>query len=157
LNLVGREPNGQLATAEADAFCAKLASDLRSIVDLRTGKPAISKVIRTSMVYQGHSLDALPDLLVHWNDSIRMGSTEVGPPEAATLTITSEKIGRISGSNDYGRTGEHRPDGFCIFAGHGIEKGAITAPVSLLDMAPTISNLLGVQLPECDGRALNLQ
>jgi predicted AlkP superfamily phosphohydrolase/phosphomutase len=156
LNLIGREPDGQLDPANADAFCAQLSTDLLSITDLRTGQPAINEVVRTKSTSAGRSLDALPDLLVHWNDSVPTGSTEVGPPHTAQVTLTSAKIGTISGSNSYGRTGEHRPHGFCIIAGDGIEKGVIETPPSLLDLAPTIAGFFGVELPECHGRALAL-
>ena len=67
----------------------------------------------------------------------------------------SEKIGEVTGTNRYGRTGEHRRDGFCVFAGPGIESGAFDSGVSLLDLAPTLSALLGVEMQDHDGRVLS--
>jgi predicted AlkP superfamily phosphohydrolase/phosphomutase len=73
-------------------------------------------------------------------------------------SIRSALVGRglpNTGTNNQGRTGEHRRDGFCVFAGMGIEPGQLNGPVSLLDLAPTFAALLGVELDDNDGHVLS--
>ena len=143
INLAGREPRGTVQPgAECDALCEEVARDLLDIVNLDTGRPVVQRVLRTSEFYEGPYLDHLPDLLVIWrNDSpvYRIGST---------------KIGEITGKYDYCRSGEHKPGGLFIACGPAISHGRLTRPVSILDFAPTLSAMLGVDLPDTDGKPI---
>jgi predicted AlkP superfamily phosphohydrolase/phosphomutase len=150
LNLRGREPQGVLARADADVFCADLERALLDIIDERTDGPAITRVVRTAALYEGESLHDLPDLLVEWSDDVATGSTRVGGGAAAHVRLRSPRIGTIEGSNDYGRTGEHRPDGLFIAAGRGIRR-ARHHGAAIVDFAPTIARMLGVVAPQTDG------
>lgn len=154
LNLIGREPEGILEPGDgARAFSRELIADLLAIEDCRTGRSLVRRVIRTADRYQGPQLDALPDLLVEWSDEVATGSTSVGRGTGATVRARSPKIGEIEGTNDYGRTGEHRPGGFLIAAGRGIEARRIDS-VPLIDIAPTIARWFGETLPDVDGREI---
>jgi predicted AlkP superfamily phosphohydrolase/phosphomutase len=155
LNLVDREPNGALASADADGFCAQLRDDLLTIVDERTGRPIIRDVVRTKDVVHGARLDELPDLLVVWSDEVPTGSRVVGDGRAATIRARSPRIGSLTGMNSFGRTGEHRRDGFCVLAGPGIGPGALPDDFSIYDYAPTFTAMLGVAMPNVPGRALD--
>jgi predicted AlkP superfamily phosphohydrolase/phosphomutase len=155
LNLVGREPQGILSPGpEADSFCHALVTDLLDIIDERTGQPLIRRVLKTSQLYQGDYLEDLPDLLVEWSDEVPTGSTAISDGSGAVVRARSPKIGVIEGSNQFGRTGEHRPEGFFTAVGPGIRPGTLEKEVSILDLAPTLTNLLGVDLPECDGQPI---
>jgi predicted AlkP superfamily phosphohydrolase/phosphomutase len=156
LNLMGREPQGTLRPgSEADEFCRHLTEALLEIVDERSGGPLIRRVIRTAELYAGPCLDDLPDLLVEWSDAVPTGSTQIAGGRAATVRARSPRIGTLEGANDYGRTGEHRPDGLFIAAGPGIRSARMERAVSILDFAPTFCRLLDVDLPDGDGRPLN--
>jgi predicted AlkP superfamily phosphohydrolase/phosphomutase len=155
LNLAGREPRGILAPGEdADRFCAQLEADLLAIVDEITGEPVVSRVIRTRDRYAGARLDALPDLLVEWNDAVARGSTALGSGAAARVRARSSKLGTVEGVNEYGRSGEHRADGWFVAAGPGVSPGRLGREASLLDLAPTFTRILGVELPATDGEAI---
>lgn len=155
LNLKGREPAGLLAPGpEAEAFCRQLAADLLAIVDGRSGGPLVKRVLRTRDLYTGPHLDALPDLLVEWNDAEPTGNTAVGGGAGARVRAHSPAIGEVEGVNTYGRTGEHRADGWFIAAGPGIPAGDRSEPASILDLAPTFAALLGVTLEGVDGRPI---
>jgi predicted AlkP superfamily phosphohydrolase/phosphomutase len=155
LNLIGREPHGLLATgAEADAFVRELTEDLTSILDERTGKPLVRRVMRTADLYSGDRLMNLPDLLVEWSDETPTGSIMVGNGEAASVRASSSKIGVLEGVNTYGRTGEHRPQGLYIAAGPTIRPTLLSRDVSILDFAPTFTHFLGVE-GDYDGRILS--
>ena len=84
-----------------------------------------------------------------------MGSTVTGG-RRATVRARSPRIGPVAGTNRYGRTGEHRVEGFFVAAGPGVAPGRLDAPISVMDLAPTFAALLGVKLEGVDGRAVEL-
>ncbi len=152
LNLKGRELNGRVTPgAEADALCHRLITDLREIKDERTGGSIIRAVRRVRDLYRGEHLDLLPDLLVEWSDAAPTGSTRIAGGAAANVRLSSPKLGVLEGSNSYGRTGEHRPDGFFVARVPGGERGELTQPVSILDLAPTFCAMLDTPPGEVDG------
>ncbi|MDB4911281.1 MAG: type phosphodiesterase/nucleotide pyrophosphatase, partial [Gemmatimonadetes bacterium] len=152
LNLVGREPRGVLAPGkEADRFVETLTEDLLAIVDDASGAPLVGRVLRTRDHYCGEHLDALPDLLLEWNESVAIGSTALADGAGARVRARSPRIGTIEGANDYGRSGEHRPGGWLVAAGPGVERGRLERAPSLLDLAPTFARILGVELPGAEG------
>jgi len=155
LNLIGREPSGMVQPgAEADALCEQLEHDLLDIRDLKTGKRAVSDVVRTRDLYRGEYLDDLPDVLVIWSHDLPLGTAAVGKPGNGKVRLGSDKIGVIEGENRYCRTGEHRPDGMFIASGPGLEPGTLGRTVSIVDFAPTITRLLDVDLPDVDGQPI---
>lgn len=155
LNLAGREPRGTLAPGEEAArFVAQLEADLLEIVDDVSGAPLVTRVRRTRDLYEGEHIDALPDLLVEWNEAVAVGSTALGTGAGAHVSARSRTIGTIAGANDYGRSGEHRADGWFVAAGPGVQHGQLARAPSLLDLAPTFTRMLGVELPGADGNAI---
>lgn len=151
LNLVGREPTGVLEPGiDADRFIEQLGQDLLAIVDDVSGAQLVSRVLRTRDLYAGEHIDALPDLLVEWNDAVANGSTALGGARAR-VRARSPRIGTIEGANDYARSGEHRPGGWLVAAGPGINPMRLERCPSLLDLAPTFAHLLGVALPGAEG------
>jgi predicted AlkP superfamily phosphohydrolase/phosphomutase len=152
LNLVGREPRGTLAPGvQADRFIEQLEKDLLAIVDDVSGARLVARVLRTRDLYAGEHLDALPDLLVEWNEGVANGSTALAGGAGARVSARSDRIGTIAGANDYGRSGEHRPGGWLVAAGPGVEHGRLERAPSLLDLAPTFARILGVELHGAEG------
>lgn len=155
LNLAGREPQGVLQPgAEAEQFVEWLTGELLAITDGRTGRPLVRRVRRTADLCDGEQLAHLPDLLVEWSDEVPTGTTALAGGRAATVTAHSPALGTLAGSNDYGRTGEHRPGGWLVAAGPTVAHGRLAREVSLLDLAPTFTALLGVRLEGADGRVI---
>ena len=112
----------------------------------------MSRVVRTRDLYEGEHLDALPDLLVEWNEAIANGSTALGSGAGARVSARSQKIGTIESERmttdavaSIGRAGGSWP------AGPGSSKVASSATLSLLDLAPTFTRILGVELPGAEG------
>ena len=152
VNLAGREPQGIIQPGAAlDAFCAALTDDLLEIVDQDSGAPLVSGVKRTATIYDGPYLDRLPDLLVEWNEDVRLGSANCGNPHGSLLRIDSPKTGELSAVNEYPRTGDHRPQGLFMARGPNVTSGHLERTVSLMDFAPTFARGLGVTLAEVDG------
>ncbi|HEY9852805.1 MAG TPA: alkaline phosphatase family protein [Leptolyngbyaceae cyanobacterium] len=145
INLVGREPNGKIQPgAEYEAFCQQLTEDLMAVVNLDTGKPLVSRVIRTADIYEGKNMDYLPDLLVEWHR------------EAPISRVSSPKIGTIEKVFGGVRTGDHKSEGNgMVFAiGPSIHPGKIEDPISVIDFAPTLASLLEVSLPDAEGKPI---
>ena len=143
VNLVGREPQGTITPGhQYDTFCAELSRDLCALVNVDTGQPAVRRVLRTADLYDGPHLGDLPDLLVEWNS------------DAPLETVYSAKTGTIRGTVPGPRTGHHKPQGLVLAAGPGIRPRQIGEPVSVMDVAPTIAAILGVRLPDIDGRPI---
>jgi predicted AlkP superfamily phosphohydrolase/phosphomutase len=156
LNLEGREPSGTLAPGkQADQFVERLEKDLLAIVDDASGAPLVKRVVRTRERYEGEHLDALPDLLVEWNETVANGSTALAGGAGARVIARSDKIGTIEGANDYARSGEHRSGGWLVAAGPGVEHGKLERSPSLLDLAPTFTRILGVELPGAEGAPIS--
>lgn len=154
LNLAGREPQGTVAPAEIERLFQDLTRDLLEIRDERTRTPLVRRVLRTADLYQGPNLDSLPDILVEWHDEAACGTTAVRSGANSLIRASSPRIGTVEAVNRYGRTGEHRSGGLLVAAGPGIGPDGDDLAVSILDVAPTITAALGVDLPAAEGRAV---
>ena len=144
INLRGREPEGIVAPGELDALCDEIAEKLVELVNPATGKPAVREVVRVSAAFPGERAERLPDLVVAWDD-------------AAPLTeLTGPGIGTVSAPSPDGRTGTHRPPGFLLARGPGFTPGAELQGVRVVDFAPTVLHLLGIDPPaHFEGRYLS--
>ena len=110
--------------------------DLRN---LNTGEPMVKRVVRTADLYKGEHVGDFADLFVVWNKSGWV--TSVGSPKIGTITRTYSGV----------RTGDHTPHGLFMASAPQLKAGHREEPVSILDLAPTVASLLGVQLPGVDG------
>jgi len=138
INLKGREPEGVVDPAAYDALCRSLKQDLESLTNTSTGEPIVRRVIVTRELYVGDYVDRFPDLLVEW--------TEAEPIEGATSSAT----GTVRKYHAGHRTGDHRPDGWLIVSGPSSSPGVVD-PVSIYDLAPTVTGLLGVPFRQAEG------
>jgi predicted AlkP superfamily phosphohydrolase/phosphomutase len=157
LNVAGREPTGILRPGpELESYVDSLGKDLLALVDAHTGLPLIRRVLRTAALYRGPHLASLPDLVVEWSDATARGSAAVGRGQGAEVVARSSRLGEVRGVNHYGRTGEHRPDGLFVAAGPTVRTGPLDAPISVLDLAPTFCDLVGVPASGFDGVPIRL-
>ncbi len=155
LNLEGREPEGTLAPGdEADRFVDALTERLTSLRDPRTGRVAVTRVLRSRDLFDGPRVDELPDLLVEWDVEEPRGTTAAGDGREAAWELESDELGRLSAANHYCRTGEHRREGWLVMAGPGIAAGAADRVVDICDLAPTFAARLGCATPTMQGEAV---
>jgi len=143
INLEGREPSGIVPLQDYDAVCNELTQALSQLVDARTGKPMVAKVVRTRQTGM-ESDPKLPDadLVVVWQE------------EVATDVVESTTLGRI-GPFPHFRTGSHRARGFLMVQGPGIAPGTELPAGHALDLAPTVLALMGAPIPDyCEGQPL---
>ncbi len=151
INLRGREAAGIVEPgAESDALMADIAEGLLTFVDEDTGEPVVAEVERSDRVFpEGPRRHNLPDLIVRWSPR----------PAAGHRRITSTRYGSVywptPGYPAQGRSGNHWPDGFLMARGDGIPASGDTIGADILDLAPTIIDLLDVPVPpEMMGRPI---
>jgi hypothetical protein len=93
-------------------------------------------------LYPGEPVDGLPDLVVDWDRS------------APIRRVRSPRFGRLARESPSPRSGDHRPSGLLLALGPGIAAGRELAPVRSVDLAATVSHLLGVARTDLDGRPI---
>ena len=141
LNQAGREPRGRVGTGEIEQTLNQLANDLLELVDPVTGRPVVREVLRTSELFSGEHLARLPDLLVVWHR------------DAPISGACSDKIGIVHNRTLNVRPGNHVSGGIWFARGPGFSGGEQAHTPSVMDIGPTVARLLGVELPDVDGRS----
>ncbi len=151
LNVRGREARGIVEPgAEYAELCRRLTDGLSTFVDVRTGRPVVARVLRRDeLSSDGRPVADLPDLTVVWEDH----------PACERDEVRSEAFGSVRwpapGAYPDGRSGNHRPEGFAVARGPGFEAGELPPDATVLDLAPTALDLLGLDpLPGMRGRSL---
>jgi predicted AlkP superfamily phosphohydrolase/phosphomutase len=136
INRKGRENFGMVEPGPAcDALCERLCRDLREIINLDTGEPVAESVTLTADVYSGPKLEELPDILVEWNKTAQIDR------------IFSPLFGTMDNTLKSDRSGDHvNKTGFYFASGPGLSPGQNSEPVDVLDFAPTILTMLGVDV-----------
>ncbi len=141
LNIRGREPQGCVDPAEADAVADALADALRAIPDER-GLPMNTRVMRPRDVYQQVN-GFPPDLIVYFGDLHWRVVGGLG--YAGWHTLEND-----TGPDD----ANHAEEGLFILADPESAARGECEPRPLLDIAPTILQRMGVPVPShMQGRA----
>jgi predicted AlkP superfamily phosphohydrolase/phosphomutase len=141
INVIGREPAGLVAPGqEYEELCSALESELLTLVNVETGKPAVRRVLRPAELFEGPKVAHMPDLLVEWHQ------------ESPIRSLASPTVGRVDGESQGHRTGDHRRDGLLLHRGPTITP----RPEDVVDarhLAPTICTLLDRPLAHLEGPA----
>lgn len=135
INLRGREPQGVVAPENFATVCDEVIQELEALVDPRTGEPVVRQALRVRGT--PHEQDpSLPDadIIVNWADT---------PVDV----VDHPRLGRI-GPVPYRRTGSHRPRGFWMVEGPGIEPGSMLPTGHAVNLPSTLLELMGAPLPE---------
>jgi predicted AlkP superfamily phosphohydrolase/phosphomutase len=154
LNVAGRDPGGQVAAADYDRTCARLAEQLRAWQDPIHGTKVVRHVWRRDEVYDGACVEWAPDLILDLETPGRysyvcLPSYGQSGPVLERMSGAALSAGKLSGMS-----GSHRPDGLFILTGPEVAPGRLRG-AAMADMAPTILALCGVGVPSgWDGRPL---
>jgi len=132
LNVENREPQGIVQAAEYERLRDDLATRLAEIPDDR-GRPIGTRVYKPEDVYE-QVLGIAPDLIVHFGD---LYWRSVGTVGGGNGIHTFEND---TGPDD----ANHAQDGLLIAAGPGIPAVGRRDGMKLLDVAPTVLELLGL-------------
>jgi predicted AlkP superfamily phosphohydrolase/phosphomutase len=154
ISLEGRERDGIVAPGSAySALCAELEAFFMSLRDGRTGTPIVSEVVRAyaDAPAEAAHRDGQPDLIVQWSDRRARDVPRLSSTEIAGFDY---EVPRHLPS---GRSGNHRPLGWFVAKGAGIPAGRHLGTHDIVDLAPTVREILGLQPhPRFHGRPLPL-
>lgn len=144
VNLAGRDPMGIVPLEEYTALLEELEDAFRAMTHPETGESVIAAVLRPN---ESPRIDRMtskvPDLVVHWKSS-KTYIDEVDHPS-----------GRIRQPKpNFMRNSYHRFPGFVAWKGPDARAGH-QGSCSLIDLAPTCMDLLGIEIPSSlAGRSL---
>ena len=134
LNLKGREEQGIVETDETDALKDSIAKGLSGVPDPTRGKMAVRGVTKREAVYSGPYAQEAPDLIVNFNEGYRVSwGTALG-------SVASE----LFEDNDKKWGGDHIIDPCLVPGVLFMNREFKGEHPSLMDMAPTILDALGV-------------
>jgi predicted AlkP superfamily phosphohydrolase/phosphomutase len=134
MNVQGREPEGIVPKEDYERVRDELAQRIAAIPD-EQGRPIDTKVYKPEDVYQ-QAKGVPPDLIVHFGDLYWRAVGTLGGDD-----------GIHTFENDTGPDdANHAQEGMLIMVGPGIESGE-RHEMHLLDVAPTVLDLLGLTQP----------
>jgi len=117
--------------------------ELMAFVNEETGGPLVENVLLSREIYQGKHLDRLPDLIVEWNR------------KAPISAVSSPKTGRMVRRYTGNRTGDHTNEGAFFATGARIPQCIVGNAVSMMDIAPTVTRMLGIPWSGWDGKPID--
>jgi predicted AlkP superfamily phosphohydrolase/phosphomutase len=142
LNVAGREPHGVVAPEDYARVREDLARRLAAIPD-EHGHPIGTKVYRPEELYPDRQ-GLPPDLIVHFGDLAWRSVGTVGGDDGIQVFEND------TGPDD----ANHAQDGLYVLTGPGVPAGT-HLDAQLLDIAPTVLDLLGLEPPSSmRGRSL---
>lgn len=148
LNLEGREPEGIVAPSQAARILDGLVEELLQFEDPETGERVVADVHLTEQVFAGPFLDRGPDAIVEFAPGYRIGWRATGggmrprpggpdlPVCVDNQSLWSADSASVSVDANLGFLASNRP----LADPDGV--------VSVLQFAPTVLELLGVEAPE---------
>ncbi len=147
LNVVGREPEGEIDPADVDAVMTEITAELEQLRLRNSDVLVVDRVIRTADRFGPQRHPDLPDLLVVFRRDVGEIGAVVGPRVG--------ELRRALQRPDLARTGDHTDRSKLWCAGPAFDGAPDVVERSNLDIAPTILDLLSVQAPaHMSGRSI---
>jgi predicted AlkP superfamily phosphohydrolase/phosphomutase len=145
INLKGRESHGIVEEAEKDVLIDEIIQGLSKLRDTKTGKKPILNMYKGNEIYSGDFAGDAPDMIIGFDEGYRMSWENA---------IGGVRKNIIEDNNEEWR-GDHLIDPSrvpgVLFTNFNITK----EKPSLMDIAPTVLGLFGLDIPESmDGESL---
>jgi predicted AlkP superfamily phosphohydrolase/phosphomutase len=141
-NVQGREPQGAVPPADYEKFQAEIKARLEGLDD-GDGRPLKALVLKPRDLYQD-ARNVAPDLIVHFGG---LHWRSIGTVGHSQLCLRTTDAG-LDGCND-------SRNGMFVLAAPNCPLGGEYEGARLLDMAPTLLDLAGYEVPESmQGRSL---
>ncbi len=151
VNLEDREPAGIVPADSYESVRDELIELFSGLAAADTGEPLVSRVVRFEEVGGGDVRGGFPDICVQWARERRPRC--IHSPQFGELPLDPITGGPLD--VDAGRPSIHWTNGFLIGAGPGLPataQGRLDGPaIRLVDFAPTVLALLGVDAGSLDG------
>jgi predicted AlkP superfamily phosphohydrolase/phosphomutase len=158
INLRGRQPKGIVDPGRPyEELRDQLLQQLESWRHPHTGDRIVEKAFRREEVYSGPHVEEAPDIIVKWalldgySYAFRLSSKSRDKAWIEQLDPQKPQAHEFF----TGKSGNHRDNGIFLAQGPTIRAGASIEGARIIDLAPTILQLLGVPIPpDMDGHAL---
>ena len=143
----GRDRDGMVDPGdEYRNLCKEITDALSELTDPSTGRPVVKSVIPLHEICHGPFTDGLPDLTVLWDSTFAWDS------------LSSRRLGTLRIQRQDNRSGSHTPQSFLLATGSGVPSGVELKGLSTYDIAPTVLESAGVDIPShLDGKAFALE
>jgi predicted AlkP superfamily phosphohydrolase/phosphomutase len=144
INVQGRESQGTIRPDQYEAFRDRLAAEIVAIPDEK-GKSIGTRVLKPQDLY-AHVNGVAPDLFAYFG---RLRWRSVGTVGLKTVQTFENDTGPDDAN--------HAEDGIVIMAGPGIPAGKQIYGSQLMDIAPTLLDFMGMEVPEdMQGKVISL-
>jgi predicted AlkP superfamily phosphohydrolase/phosphomutase len=145
MNVKGRQVQGTVAPGEEyDKLRLFIVEQLQQLVDPADGSRLVERAYLREELYHGDYVQRMPDIIVVLNPRYRGDKALTGEVITPTPLYDRRRFG-----------GTHRMQGIFLAQGPGLKKGETLGLAHLLDLAPTILHIMGLEVPsEMDGELL---
>ena len=157
INVKGRDPDGIVEPGdEYEKVVGEVIDALQKLRDPDTGESPVARVLRKEDAEElGHYGDRCSDLLFFFNPGYGMSSDPVVPAgeyDNDALIRSCEGFGDHSGYLPSARAGGCSNNAVFVLSGPGVKSGVTNPePIRLVDVAPTVAHLLGIERPAQSG------
>ena len=162
INLKGREKNGIVEPGEDfEDLVEKIRTELlENCRDCVTGEKIVSQVLRKEEIYSGKYVFKAPDLLIKWReDCLINGILLDEKPYRSAADARSQASAYksfITGEDPDVISGDHHTNGIFMLSGPDVKKGNDIGLCDLVDLTPTICQLLDISASDdFDGMLLH--
>ncbi|HKZ57628.1 MAG TPA: alkaline phosphatase family protein [Thermodesulfovibrionales bacterium] len=151
INLRGRQPQGTVQQGtEYEDLRSEIITRLSTLADPETGEAVVEKVHRREELYHGNYVQDAPDIIIQWKDYAYTAQKDFG--EGVKSVFQARDKFEFS---EIEHNGSHRLDGVLMMSGKPIKVGTEIKGSEIIDLAPTILYLMGMEIPvEMDGKIL---